>query len=131
LSKHSANLHLMYQKGDFYAGLAYNWRSRWLMSTNTWGTGTTTTNYLYCLANTSAASCTDIHYSLPLYGHEFGQLDFGMNYRINDHVKVSLQANNITNVQAISDMEILPGQFYQRNYYESDRRVEIGVNIAF
>jgi TonB-dependent receptor len=131
LSKHGANLHLMYQKGDFYAGLAYNWRSRWLMSTNTWGTGTTTTNYLYCLANSTAPSCTNIHYSLPLYGHEFGQLDFGMNYRINDHVKVSLQANNITNVQAISDMEILPGQFYSRNYFESDRRVEIGVNVAF
>jgi outer membrane receptor protein involved in Fe transport len=119
----------MYQKGDFYAGLAYNWRSRWLMSTNAWGTGVVGSTYRDCRADVVA--CTDIHYQLPLYGHEFGQLDFGMNYRINDHVKVSLQANNITNVQAISDMEILPGQFYSRNYFESDRRVEIGVNVAF
>jgi TonB-dependent receptor len=129
LSKHGANVHLMYQKGDFYAGLAYNWRSRWLMSTNAWGTGVVGSTYRDCRADVVA--CTDIHYQLPLYGHEFGQLDFGMNYRINDHVKVSLQANNITNVKAISDMEILPGQFYQRNYFESDRRLEIGVNVAF
>jgi iron complex outermembrane recepter protein len=129
LSKHSANLQLMYQKGSFYAGLAYNWRSRWLMSTNAWGTGVVGTTYKDCRVDVVA--CTDIHYALPLYGHEFGQLDFGMNYRINDHVKVSLQANNITNVQAVSDMEILPGQYYHRNFFESDRRFDIGVNIAF
>ncbi|HVY24042.1 MAG TPA: TonB-dependent receptor [Steroidobacteraceae bacterium] len=130
LSKHGANLQLMYQKDKFYAGLAYNWRSRWLMNTNANGTGTTTSTYQYCSA-TVQGSCSTIHYALPLYGHAYGQLDFGMNYKINDHLKLNLQANNLTNVKAISDMEILPGKFYNRNFYESDRRVEVGVNFAF
>ncbi len=135
LSKYSANLSLMYSKGNLYAGLAYNWRSRWLMSTNVNGTGTTnsdgTTGSSYTYCSDAAGHCTTLHYALPLYGHEYGQLDFGANYKVNDHIKVYLQANNLTNVRADSEIEVLPGKFYPRNYYESDRRVDFGINFAF
>jgi len=136
LSKYSYNLNLMYSKGNFYAGLAYNWRSRWLMGTNVNGTGTTNSDgttgstYTYC-SDTTGQHCSTLHYALPLFGHEYGQLDFGANYKINDHIKVYLQANNLTNARADSEMEVLPGKFYPRNYYESDRRVDFGVNLAF
>jgi TonB-dependent receptor len=128
LSKYSANLQLMYSKGPLYVGLAYNWRNRFLMSTNTNGTGGNDSTYTYC---SGTAACAPIHYSLPLWGRAYGQLDFGANYKFSDHIKVFLQASNLTNETAISDMEILPNKFYARNFYESDRRIDVGLNFAF
>jgi len=136
LSKYSANINLMYSKDNLYVGLAYNWRSRWLLSTNVNGTGTLGPNgtpgstYTYC-ADTSGTQCSRLGYALPLYGHEYGQLDFGANYKFSDRIKVYLQANNLTNVRGDSEVEVLPGKFYPRNYYESDRRIDIGVNFSF
>jgi outer membrane receptor protein involved in Fe transport len=118
----------MYSKNKFYAGLAYNWRSRFLMGTSTNGTGmANNSNFRYC----STGICQQIYYNLPLYGHSYGQLDFGANYQLNTHLRFYVQANNLTNVKARSEMEILPGKLYPRNYYESDRRVDAGVNIKF
>ena len=126
LSKYSYNVQLMYSKNKFYAGLAYNWRSRFLMGTSVNGTGmANNTNYRYC----NAGVCQQIYYNLPLYGHAYGQLDFGANYQVNDHLRVSLQANNLTNVTARSDMQITPGKYYPRNFYEADRRVDFGINF--
>jgi len=128
MSKYSYNVQLMYSKNKFYAGLAYNWRSRFLMGTSTNGTGTANnSNFRYC----GTGVCQQIYYNLPLYGHSYGQLDFGANYQINSHLRVNIQANNLTNVKARSEMEILPGKLYPRNYYESDRRVDAGINIKF
>jgi len=50
---------------------------------------------------------------------------------LNSHLRLYVQANNLTNVKARSDMEIVPGKFLPRNYYESDRRVDAGFNIKF
>ena len=128
LSKYSYNVQLMYSKSKFYAGLAYNWRSRFLMGTSTNGTGmANNSNFRYC----NAGVCQQIYYNLPLYGHSYGQLDFGANYQLNSHLRLYVQANNLTNVKARSDMEIVPGKFLPRNYYESDRRVDAGFNIKF
>jgi TonB-dependent receptor len=129
LSRYSYNIQLMYSKKKFYAGLAYNWRSRWLMGTSTNGTGGNDTKYTSC--TTTTGTCEQIHYSLPLYGANYGQLDFGMNYQFSPHLRVYVQANNLTNTVAKSQMEILPGKFYPRNFYESDRRVDFGINFKF
>lgn len=127
LSRYSYNIQLMYSKGPLYMGLAYNWRSRFLQSTNANGTGQTTTTYNYFVDGTAQS----IHYALPLYGKAYGQLDFGMNYKFSDNLKFYIQANNLTNTTATSQMEILPGKFYPRNYYEADRRVDFGINFSF
>jgi outer membrane receptor protein involved in Fe transport len=119
----------MYSKYGLYVGLAYNWRSRFLMSTNANGTGQSTTTYNYYYDTTGDYDA--IHYALPLYGKAYGQLDLGINYQLNKHLRFFIQANNLTNAKAISEMEILPGKFYPRNYYEADRRVSGGINFKF
>ncbi|CAL4869776.1 hypothetical protein MMA231_04068 (plasmid) [Asticcacaulis sp. MM231] len=129
LSRYTYNLNLMYSKGPLYVGLAYNWRSRFLMGTNTNGTGTVGSGYTYC--SDTEGHCETIHYNLPLYGRDYGQLDFGANYKVSDRIRISVQASNLTNEVARSDMEIKPGKFYPRNYYESDRRIEFGLNFAY
>lgn len=129
LSKYSYNIQLMYQKGGFYAGLAWNWRSRFLMSTSANGTGmdSTTYNAYY----DGSGNFQNLHYALPLYGKATGTLDFGTDYKFNDNFKIYFKANNLLNEVSKSEMEILPGKFYARNFYEADRRVEAGINFNF
>lgn len=129
MSKYAYNIQLMYSKSKLYVGLAYNWRSRFLMSTNANGTGGNDTTYTYC--SDTSGTCGPIHYSLPLYGHAYGQLDFGANYQVNKHLRVYVQANNLTNQTARSDVEILPGKFYGRAFNEADRRIDFGFNFKF
>lgn len=129
LSKYSYNIQLMYQKGGFYAGLAWNWRSRFLMSTNANGTGQDNTTYKHYYDGNG--NYEEIHYALPLYGSETGTLDFGMDYKFNDNFKIYFHANNLLNEVSKSEMEILPGKFYARNFYEADRRVDAGINFSF
>lgn len=129
LSEYSYNIQLMYQKGGFYAGLGWNWRSRFLMSTNANGTGQDNTTYNHY--SDGNGSFEQIHYQLPLYGKATGTLDFGMNYQFNDNLKIHLRANNLLNEVSKSEMEILPGKFYARNFYEADRRVDAGINFSF
>lgn len=129
LSRYSYNLQLMYSKGPIYAGLGYNWRSRYLMGTSVNGTGMANTTYNHYYDE--KGHYTQVHYELPVYAAAYGQLDFGMNYQFNKHLKFYLQANNLTNYTAKSEIEILPGKYYPRNYFESDRRVDAGLNFSF
>ncbi|HCS65190.1 MAG TPA: hypothetical protein DIW64_14635 [Cellvibrio sp.] len=129
LSKYSYNIQLMYQKGGFYAGLAWNWRSRFLMSTNANGTGQDNTTYNHY--SDGNGNFEQLHYALPLYGSATGTLDFGMDYKFSDHLKIYFKANNLLNEVSKSEMEILPGKFYARNFYEADRRVDAGINFSF
>jgi iron complex outermembrane recepter protein len=129
LSKYSYNIQLMYQKDGFYAGLGWNWRSRFLMSTSANGTGSDDTTYNYYYDGNG--NFETIHYMLPLFGKATGTLDFGMDYKFNDNFKIYFKANNLLNEVAKSEMEILPGKFYARNFYEADRRVEAGINFSF
>lgn len=129
LSKYSYNIQLMYQKGGFYSSLAWNWRSRFLMSTSANGTGSDDTTYNHYYDGNG--NFEQIHYQLPLYGSETGTLDFGMEYKFSDHLKIHFRANNLLNEVSKSEMEILPGKFYARNFYEADRRIDAGINFNF
>ena len=99
------------------------------MSTNANGTGQDNTTYnAYSDSN---GNFEQLHYALPLYGKATGTLDFGMDYKFNDNFKIYFHANNLLNEVAKSEMEILPGKFYARNFYEADRRVDAGINFSF
>jgi TonB-dependent receptor len=72
LSEHSYNVTLYYEDRKFDARLAYNYRSDYLMQA--YG-GQSNTNY----------------------HHDYDQLDFQAGYSINDRVKLTFQAVNLTN----------------------------------
>lgn len=82
LSRNTYNLNLMYEKGDWSTRLAYNYRSEYLMSVG---------------ANGYNGSTNNIDWKLPVYQDARGQLDGSINYRVNDNVTLSLEANNLTN----------------------------------
>lgn len=73
LSRRSYNLAGIYEKGPLSLRLAYNWRSRYLLTTS------------------------DAATRLPTWADDYGQLDGSFFYRFNDHLQLGLQANNLTN----------------------------------
>jgi TonB-dependent receptor len=73
LSRHSANLVGMYERGPVSARIAYNWRDRFLSGfTNVVGVG-----------------------ALPVYTRGYGWLDASLSYRIDDRFSLSLEGTNL------------------------------------
>lgn len=114
LSKRSYNLVGMYEYGDWSMRLAWNWRSRYLLTTS------------------------DAATHLPTWADDYGQLDGSIMYRLNKNVQVGLQTNNLTN----STTKVLMGptsyadgtvdhRLYNRGWFVNDRRYELVVRATF
>jgi len=114
LSKRSYNLVGMYERGPWSLRLAWNWRSRYLLTTS------------------------DAATHLPTWADDYGQLDGSVFYRINKNVQVGLQTNNLTNATtkvlmgptSYSDGTIDP-RLYTRGWFVNDRRYELVVRASF
>lgn len=107
-SKDTANLVGMYEKYGWNIRLAYNWRSKYLLTTR------------------------DVISKVPLYYDDHGQLDGSVFYNINDNFTVGLQATNLTDSQSktimvLNDEELEAG----RSWFVSDRRVAFVVKGKF
>ncbi len=107
-SKRTANLVLMYEKYDWNARLAYNWRSRYLLTTR------------------------DVISKAPLFYDDHGQLDGSVFYNLNEHVTVGLQGTNLTNAQSETIMKLNnEGLEAGRSWFVSDRRLALVVRANF
>ncbi|MHB8812119.1 MAG: TonB-dependent receptor [Steroidobacteraceae bacterium] len=122
LSKYNYNVELMYEKSEVSARLAWSWRGRYLMTTNSNGTAG---SYPYYSA--PGVSQT-IGFALPIYAAPYGELDFGLTYRPDPHVAVSLDFNNLTNETTKTLMAGDPNNTtYVRSWFTTDRRVSLTV----
>jgi TonB-dependent receptor len=113
LSKYNYNLTAMYEKGPVSLRLAYNWRSKYLLvASGANGTGT-----------------------LPVFGASYGQLDFGASYKINEHVTLSLDGQNMTDSMNKTLMgyqdSVYGNQQYGRSWFISDRRFVGTLKFSF
>ncbi len=90
ISERIYNLVGMYEKYGFYARLAYNWRSEYLVSVgpNGWN-----------------GSTDGVDWRLPIYNDDYGQLDLSMGYNINDNISVNVEASNITKEDTVGLMD--------------------------
>ena len=126
LSKHNFNVTLLYEHNPFSVRVAYSWRSKYLQSTN--ANGTVDTYDYYSAPGVSQ----NIAFALPVYGANFGSLDAGITVHVNEHVSASIQGTNLTNATT----KTLQGGYpnpngYGRSWFQSDRRVTMGLNLAF
>lgn len=80
LSKWAYNLTLMYAKYGFDARLAYNWRSKYLLTT-------------------SAANI-----NRPVWSEDYGQLDGSVFYTVNTNFKVGVQGTNLLGARTFLDV---------------------------
>jgi len=103
LSKNSVNAALYYDDGRFDARLAWAWRDR----------------YLAQFADTGG---------VPRFTKAYGQFDMSLNYRINPHLSIQVQALNLTREQRIDQST---ARYLPYGVTELDRRFMLGLRVAF
>lgn len=125
LSKKSYNVVGLYQRGPVEARLAYNWRQRWLLTTHD-GDG-----------------------KGSVWNDDYGQLDASVFVRLNDHIQIGLEGNNLTN----TTQKLLVGPYrytlaadsntpeynvnytdwrlYQNAWFTFDRRFALTARVTF
>jgi TonB-dependent receptor len=98
-SEHTYNLVAMYEKYGVNARVAYNWRSKYLLTTR------------------------DVISKAPLWYDDHGQVDASIFYNF-EHITVGVQATNLTNstsktIMVLNDDLLETG----RSWFEADRRI--------
>ena len=109
LSRNTYNFTLYYEKGPLSTRLAYNWRSKYLV-----------TGY-------------EADYPfLPVMADSQGQLDASIIYALTDHVKVSLQVANILN-STFRTREIVntDGLSVPKGFFRDDTRFNLSLRANF
>src|SRR5690606_10883566 len=111
LSRRSYNVMGIYERGLVSMRLAYNWRSRYLL---------TSSDVMPAMRQ-------------PVWNDDYGQLDGSIFFNINSNIQLGLQANNLTN----STTKLLMGPrgyrrdgfidetLYNRAWFENDRRYSL------
>lgn len=107
-SEHTANFVAMYEKNDWSARLAYNWRSKYLLTTR------------------------DVISKYPLWNDDAGFLDGSVFYKISDNVSIGIQATNLLDTQSKTIM-ILDDNGTQagRSWFVQDRRYSAVLRATF
>ena len=100
MSPDSYNLQVLYEKFGISGRLAYNWRSRFLLTS-------------------SAANVNQ-----PIWSENYGQLDASVFYTFMEHYKIGVQATNLLHTTTILDVGY--SDFHPRyDWIDNDRKVAI------
>jgi TonB-dependent receptor len=111
LSKYSFNVVGLYEKPNFPLSfrLAYNWRSRYLIT------------------------ASDCCVGLPVWNAAAGYLDGSIRYSINKHFELSLEASNILNTQTVTLQQLTDSTspegkliLAHNSWFRQDRRYTLG-----
>ncbi|MEO8115157.1 MAG: TonB-dependent receptor [Phenylobacterium sp.] len=109
LSKHTFNIAPFYEKGPWSLRVAYNWRSRFLL---------TVRDVIVPFA--------------PIIQEDYGTLDASVFYTINDHLKLGLQGVNLSNstlrTSSVLNADLLTAP---RGWYIDDRRYSVSLRGTF
>jgi iron complex outermembrane receptor protein len=116
LSDDAYNLVGMYEKGAWSARVAYNWRSRFMV--------------------TGQDCCT----TFPVWQKEAGYLDARLAYRINDNVEVSVEGTNLLNTETRLQQQVdgpttaypdREARFLDSSWFKNDRRLQASVRLKY
>lgn len=112
LSKHNVNVAAFYDKGGFYARLAYSWRSRYLLGTRD--------------------CCFPF---LPVFSEATGQLDGSLFVTVNDNFKIGLQGSNLLNEVTRTSFALYNKDDTivrsKRGAFINDRRFSLSVRLSY
>ena len=122
LSEWAYSTTLLYDWNKFSARLAWNWRDRYLTTTNDSGT----TNVY-----TDPSDGGEVQFGLPVYAAASGRLDGSISYQLTDSVNIKLNVQNITDEDQRTEMEILDGRYVDRGVFVTDRRISLHVGVDF
>lgn len=105
LSKYNYNIVGIYEKGGLSARVAYNWRSKYVVTTAGNGTG-----------------------SLPVFNKPFGQLDASISYNVTPQFALALDGTNLTNTRRATYFGI---DSRPRDVVLNDRRISLTARITY
>ena len=105
LSKYNYNIVGIYEKGGLSARVAYNWRSKYVVTTAGNGTG-----------------------SLPVFNKPFGQLDASISYNVTPQFALALDGTNLTNTRRATYFGI---DSRPRDVVVNDRRISLTARITY
>ncbi|WP_232522393.1 TonB-dependent receptor [Marinimicrobium alkaliphilum] len=107
-SRHTANFVAMYEKNDWAARLAYNWRSEYLITTR------------------------DVISGAPIWNTSQGFLDGSVFYNVTPEIKVGLQGTNLLNTQTETRMVLDENDTRTgRSWFVNDRRIALILQATF
>ena len=114
VSKHAYNLVGMYEKGGLAVRLAYNWRSRYLV-----------TAYDCCVY-------------LPVWQKAAGFLDGSIRFAINKNIELNVRGSNLLNTRTVLQQQVTDAQSPEGRivtvpnaWFQNDRRFEAGARLKF
>jgi len=108
VSEHTFNVVGMYEKGPWSARLAYNWRSKYLLTTR------------------------DTISKYPIFNDDAGYMDGSIFYNFDNGVTVGLQATNLLDTQTETIMQLdNQGTEAGRSWFIQDRRYALIVRANF
>ena len=100
LSKHNVNVAVFYEKGPISLRVAYNWRSKFLLT-----------------------SADVIYPYYPIYNDAGGQVDASAFINLTDNIKIGVQGVNLTNDVTVTLQQFtVDGKLGPRSYFMNDRR---------
>ena len=105
LSKYNYNLVGIYEQGGVSARVAYNWRSKYVVTTAGNGTG-----------------------NLPIFNEPFGQLDASISYDVTPEFTLTLDGVNLTNTRRATYFGI---DSRPRDVVVNDRRISLTARITY
>lgn len=116
LSDNSFNVVGMYEKGQWSARVAYNWRSRFMV--------------------TAQDCCT----TFPVWQPDSGYLDARLAYRINDNIEVSVEGSNLLSTETRLEQMVdgptdgypnREARFLGSSWFKNDRRLQASVRLKY
>jgi TonB-dependent receptor len=109
LSRYNANIEGFYDKGPFEFRLAWNWRSKFLLTTR------------------------DVIYPFyPIFNKATGTLDGSFFYKIDDNFRIGLQGVNLLD-EVTETTQVINNNLLEapRSYFTNDRRVSLVLRATF
>ena len=111
LSKYAYNVVGMYEKYGLAVRVAYNWRSKFLV--------------------TAVDCCT----YLPAWQKAAGYLDGSIRYAVTPHIELSVQASNLLNTKVKLEQQVTDSAHHAilvpNSWFQNDRRFQVGVRAKF
>ena len=107
ISEHSFNLVGMYEKGPISARVAYNWRSKYLVT------------------------ALDCCVALPIWQDDTGYLDASIKFRLTPNFELSVQGSNLLGTDTVLFQQVdNTGLLKPASWFKNDRRIQFGIRYT-
>lgn len=108
ISKHSYNLVGMYERGPVSARVAYNWRSKYLVT------------------------AIDCCVGFPIWQKSTGYLDASIRLRATERIELILEGTNLLGTDTVLFQQVdSTGLLKPNAWFKNDRRYQLGVRLSF